>query len=33
MIFPLPEVKVVSKDNYEASLAATHDNIVDLLFA
>jgi hypothetical protein len=32
MIFPLPEVKVVSKDNYESSLAATHGNLADMLF-
>jgi hypothetical protein len=33
MIFPLPEVKVVSKDNYESNLAAAHDNVANLLFA
>ncbi|QBR71731.1 class I SAM-dependent methyltransferase [Beijerinckiaceae bacterium] len=33
MIFPLPEIKVVSKDNYDSSLAATHQNIADQLFA
>jgi hypothetical protein len=31
MIFPLPEVEVVTKENYESALASAQDNIADLL--
>jgi C-methyltransferase C-terminal domain/Putative zinc binding domain/Methyltransferase domain len=32
MIFPLPEVEVVSSENYEAALASAAKNIADILF-
>jgi SAM-dependent methyltransferase len=31
MIFPLPEVEVVTKENYESALASAQENIADLL--
>jgi NDP-4-keto-2,6-dideoxyhexose 3-C-methyltransferase len=33
MIFPLPEVEVISRENYDAALAAAPNKLTDILFA